>query len=455
MKKIVALLAALFIIYFTEAQKPKWVVAGPMLGYTELRTSKVWVEMQAGIASATLRYQKENGTAKTITLKKTETAFPNVFVFSITALDPGTKYNYTISAPPQTGTIGGSFTTNIFWQWRNIPVPDFSFITGSCAYFNQPEYDRLSRAPYGGDSSIFEMMAKEKSDFMLWLGDNWYTRVPDYFSAYGLNYRASRDRSLPVMQNFLKAMPHYAIWDDHDYGPNDADKSYVLKDDSRKVFMNYWCNPSYGMNGQGTYTELIQNDVAVFMLDDRWFRSNDELPDSMNGAPNKNKKMFGDEQMEWLKNALLFSKTNPHINFRIIATGSQVLNPMSPFDCMRHFSAEYNELMNFITDNKIGGIIFLTGDRHHSEIIKIDRQGAYPLYDITSSPLTSGVAKTKDAEQNNPYRIIPEIDAQNYTRFTFTGDIKNRKLTVTFLGVHGEQLGEWSVNASELAVKKD
>jgi alkaline phosphatase D len=31
-------------------------------------------------------------------------------------------------------------------------------------------------------------------------------------------------------------MSHYAIWDDHDYGPNNADKSYHLKETSRKVF---------------------------------------------------------------------------------------------------------------------------------------------------------------------------------------------------------------------------
>ncbi len=32
----------------------------------------------------------------------------------------------------------------------------------------------------------------------------------------------------------------------------------------------------------------------------------------------------------------------------------------------------------------------LSGDRHHSEVIKMERPGTYPLYDITVSPLDIG-----------------------------------------------------------------
>ena len=69
---------------------------------------------------------------------------------------------------------------------------------------NEPVYDRPG-AGYGKDSSIFETMAKEKAAFMLWLGDNWYLREADYFSAWGIWYRANHARSQPVLQPFLKA----------------------------------------------------------------------------------------------------------------------------------------------------------------------------------------------------------------------------------------------------------
>src|SRR5207247_4735628 len=142
------------------------------------------------------------------------------------------------------------------------------------------------------------------------------------YSEWGLNYRASRDRGLKILQPFWKAMPHYAIWDDHDYGWNDADKSFTLKDASRDVFMKVWANPSYGENGQGTYTKITWNDVDIFMLDDRWFRSNDKMKDSVDGKPNPAKKMYVEQQMEWLKNALLMSQVNHNINYRMIANCS-------------------------------------------------------------------------------------------------------------------------------------
>ena len=436
------------------AQKQRFIVAGPMIGHTELRTAAIWVQFAAEVKNATISYIEKNladKKAAVVNMVLSGGEF-NTANAVLTGLEPGKTYTYYIktnlSAEP---SAKGEVTTQQLWQWRK-PAPDFSFITGSCAYFNEPQYDRPGK-PYGGDSSIFETMAKEKADFMLWLGDNWYTREADYYSEWGLNYRASKDRSSPTLQGLLKAMPQYAIWDDHDYGPNDGDKSFTLKDAARNVFTKYWSNPSYGEGGQGVYSKISWNDITVFMLDDRWYRSNDGTKDSINGQPNPAKKMLGDIQMEWLKNALLQSNGNAQTNFRIIAVGSQVLNTYSPYDCFHHFPAEYDELMNFIVDNKINGVVFVTGDRHHSEIIKAERPGSYTLYDITASPLTSGVAKTRGAEANNPARVGPEIDVQNYTRFSFQGQGKERKMTVNFIGIHGENLHEWTVMAAALTDK--
>jgi len=48
------------------------------------------------------------------------------------------------------------------------------------------------------------------------------------------------------VNHFLKAMPQYAIWDDHDYGPNDTDGNYAFKEQSLKLHKQFWANPSYG-----------------------------------------------------------------------------------------------------------------------------------------------------------------------------------------------------------------
>jgi alkaline phosphatase D len=115
---------------------------------------------------------------------------------------------------------------------------------------------------------------------------------------------------------------------------------------------------------------------------------------------------------------------------------------------------EYDEIMSFLKISNISGVLFLTGDRHHSEIIKVEREGTYPLYDVTASPLTSGTHVFSGPEKNNPYRIYGLDQKQNYTKFSFSGARNQRKLTVEFFGVKGEKLGEWMVNENELKNSK-
>lgn len=451
------ILAFLIISTVTVAQKPAEVVSGPMLGPVEFRTANVWIELKEGIDDASLLYWpkgKTKASAKRIFQKKQVTSFPNIYKWAVPQLEPGSSYEYNIVAGKEAKVIGnGEFATQSLWQYRTDP-PDFSFITGSCAYFNEPGYDRPG-TPYGKDSSIFLSMAKETdASFMLWLGDNWYTREVDYYSEWGLNYRPSQDRSMAVMQPLLKAMPHYAIWDDHDYGPNNADKSYVLKEASRKVFMDYWSNPSYGQDGNGIFTRFTFNDVDFFLLDDRWFRSNDEMVDSIEGKPNAAKKMFGDQQMEWLKNALLQSQSNTMIKFRIIATGTQVLNDFSTKDCFIHYQSEFNEMMDFLNAHKIDGLVFLTGDRHLSSIIKRNRINNYSLYDITASALTAGLSRRAPGEATNPNMVAHVDDSNSYSKISFTGKGTSRTMTVKFINTKGEQLVEWSIALQDLIHQK-
>lgn len=438
--------AVIFLFSFYLLQAQPRIISGPMLGPVELRDAKIWVEVSPEVKTVSLQYNKkgEPKKIKTINYKGELGNDFNPIYFTVGGLHFNTTYEYKIGVNGKPTTKGGEFTTKDLWQWRK-PVPDFSFLTGSCSYFNEPVFDRPG-TPYGKDSSIFETMAKEKAAFMLWLGDAWYTRDVDYYSEWGLWYRASHDRATPVLQNFLKAMPHFATWDDHDYGPNDIGGSYILKEASRNVFNKYFCNPSSGQNGQGIYTMTTWGDADIFITDDRWWRSADAIKDSMNGKPNPDKQMLGKQQMGWLKNSLLHSSAT----FKIITVGSQVLNPVSPFDKWWDFPAEYEELMNFLKEYNINGVVFLTGDRHHSEIIKVERPGTYPLYDITVSPLTSGTHTFGGSEKNNPYRVVGIDEKQNYGKISFTGKRGERKLTVEYLGTKGEKLDEWSISEKEL-----
>jgi alkaline phosphatase D len=118
---------------------------------------------------------------------------------------------------------------------------------------------------------------------------------------------------------------------------------------------------------------------------------------------------------------------------------------------MHTYTKEYNELMDFLASQKISGILFFTGDRHHSEIIKLDRPALYPLYDITNSPYTAGVSKVRGAELSNPARVPGTlVEAQNFTKVSVTGKKNERMMRVEFIGIKGDKLGEWTVSENEL-----
>ena len=438
------------IIFATSifAQQNK-LISGPWAGDVQMRTAIIWAEISADVKKVAVKYYDINKPfqKRTVVYKGVVGNDFNPIKIPLNGLEFNTVYNYSLLIDDKeiTTAFTTKFTTQDLWQWRK-PAPDFSFLAGSCNYVNDPAVDRPGK-PYGNDSSIFESMAKTGAAFHVWMGDNWYTREVDFGSAWGLNYRVSHDRAQKILQPFMASMPQYAIWDDHDYGPNDEGKSFIFKEESRNIFKNYMLNPSYGEDGKGIYTKISYSDVDMFLTDDRYFRSEDEMPDSVNGMPLKDKHFFGPTQMEWLKNALIFSNAT----FKIIVVGSQVLNPLGNAENMQRYPFEYNELLNFIQAQKINGVVFFSGDRHHSEVIKVEQPGFYSLYDVTISSYTAGISKASGIEKNNIYRVNNTlVEENNFGKISVSGTKENRIMTVDFLGVKGQKLATWSVNSSSL-----
>ena len=450
MKKLFVYLPLILICLplFIHAQKSK-LISGPWAGNVELRTAMIWLEVSVDVKKVAVEYYPTISlSAKKIVTYKGELGKSfNPIKLELNDLEFGTNYQYAVLLDGKKIdlTFDTRFTTKDLWQYRK-PAPDFSFLTGSCAYFNEAKFDRPGK-PYGGDSSIFETMAKTSADFNLWLGDNWYYREVDYSSVWGLKYRASHDRGIPILQKLMASMPQYAIWDDHDFGPNDAGENYIFKNESRNIFNDYWLNPTSGENNKGIYTMINYGDVDFFLLDNRFFRSDINLADTINNIVNEDKAYFGKSQLDWLKNSLLFSRAT----FKIIVTGNQVLNPINNYECLTHYPTEYKSLIDFLSNQKINGVVFLTGDRHHSEVIEMQRPNDYPLYDITISPLTSGVGKVSGKELDNSFRVANTlIEAQNFGKISFFGSKGNRTMKVDFIGKNGEQLGNWFVEENKL-----
>jgi alkaline phosphatase D len=249
-------------------------------------------------------------------------------------------------------------------------------------------------------------------------------------------------RTHPALAKLFTSAQHIAIWDDHDFGPNDSDSSFVNKRWALDAFQRYWPTP-YAPRSEGNYGMVTVGDIDIFMLDDRWFRSANHAPDT------PDKTMFGKEQVQWLKAALLSSTAR----FKLVAAGGQFWNQGNRFEGLQEFPAEQADLRKWLEGTRIPGVIFVSGDRHISELIRIERPGLYPLVELTTSPLTAGPVRTpNESDRNNP-DVVPGslLNQRSFAMVTASGPATDRSLSIEMFDTRGQSLFAWQVRASELA----
>jgi len=415
--------------------------SGPMVCFSEMREVSLWVQTNADAIVRFEYWEKGNPANKHATINAEAIKFYGYTCELIAdEVQPGKTYQYAlfINEKLVERPYPLEFQTLPLWQWRSDP-PEFTVALGSGAYINEGQFDRPGKG-YGDGYEIFESIHKKRPDLMLWLGDNVYYREPDWNTRTGMIYRYTHSRSLPELQALLGSTHHYAIWDDHDYGPNNSDRSFWNKDNSLEIFKLFWGNPSYGVNGMpGVTTQFQWGDADFFLLDNRFFRT----PDTRKTGE---RTLMGKEQFEWLIDALCTSRAT----FKIVAIGGQVLNSVADFETYATYKEERQQLIDEITKNDIPGVIFVSGDRHFTELSKFPRQGTYPLYELTSSPMTSGPYIGAEREKNKYREEGTIVTQRNFMTMTFSGSKLERKVSVAVFDTKGKKLWSRTLEAAEL-----
>jgi alkaline phosphatase D len=414
---------------------------GPMVGYSDMKEVMLWVQTEKS-AKVKFNYWEQDKPSVKMTTDEILTTKKDGFIAKIVCdqVTMGKKYTYEVLLNNKViaRDYPLAFQSQELWQYRKDP-PTFKFALGSCNYINEEATDRPGRG-YGGFNEVFKAIHDKKPDFMIWGGDNVYYREADWGTRTGMIHRNTHSRNIPELQALLGSTHHYAIWDDHDYGTNDSDRSFWNKEMSLEMFKLFWANPNYVFKDEATTGTFQWGDVQFFMMDNRWFKAGNE-----NHTADRD--YYGKKQLTWLIDALSASSAT----FKVIVTGGQVVNPAKVFENMANFEAEREDLLKKITDAKIKGVLFVSGDRHHTVLQKLDRSGAnYPLYDLTVSPLTSGPAKPVKAEDNSPVVEGTIYTERNFAICEVSGTLKDRVLKISIFDNKGEQKWTRDIKASEL-----
>jgi alkaline phosphatase D len=422
------------------AQNNSLLQSGPMLGYSEMLESLIWVQTTKE-ASVYARYHEKDSKSRDFHTNTVITSKEEAFTARLIAdsVVPGKRYEYQLIINGQAVSLPYSteFQTQSIWKWRGN-APAFRFLTGSCAYINQTEHDRPGR-PYGGEYQIFTNMAKQSADFTVWLGDNFYYREPDWNSWTGIVNRNTHTRSTPEMQELFASSHNYFIWDDHDYGPNDSDKGFYNKEKTLEAYKLFFPNPTYGTKEmKGVITSFQWADADFFLLDNRWYRD-------PNNLKTKDKTMLGEKQLEWLFDNLVYSQAT----FKFVVMGGQFLSTAGLYETYNGngFENERQAIIDFIYEHNIKNVIFLTGDVHFTEISVLKADGKPTIWDLTFSPFTSG-SNTKGNEFNNTLRVPGTmVMERNYGMIDVNGANKERKIDIKCF--NADNVEKWSFTITQ------
>ncbi len=407
------------------------VLAGPMVGHVGPDRARIWVrlaapgrvrvEVRAGAEEAWQPARLPDGR---LAWSRARESTDGTAVCEVPGLRPGTLYEYRVVVGREAVPAAGeqSFLTP--------PLPgkpeELRVAFGSCA------------SDWGADPSqpVFRAVDALHPEVFLWLGDNVYYafRGEEWTDPGRMRQRWIRRRGVPALQPLLRRTAHYAIWDDHDYGPDNADKTYGLRQRSFAIFTRWWANPGWGSDGEvGVWHRFRRGRVEFFLLDLRSHRDPDWMP------PDRHKTQLGEVQWRWLEEALAASDAD----FKILVSSTQVLARYHAFESWDQFPADRERLLRLLRRRRIGGVVLLSGDRHVTELLRWQPpEVPYPLYELTSSPLAAGLG-TLVPDEEAPERVPGtghRVENFGWLEFSFQG--AGPELRLGARDVHGRPLYE-------------
>jgi alkaline phosphatase D len=314
-------------------------------------------------------------------------------------------------------------------QARQPDPPLTRIAFGSCADQDRP-------------LPIFDTIAATKPELLLLIGDNIYADIDHTTGKLLPAAKITRDlirqkydtmAKVPGYQKLRATCPILATWDDHDFGLNDAGTDFTLKDESQRLFLDFFgVKPDDPRRTQkGVYMAATYGPpgkrVQVIMLDTRYHRS----PLTRAKAPRPGERVrpylpntgadatvLGAEQWKWLEGEL-----RKPAEVRLLVSSIQVIADDHPFEKWGNFPDERARLYDLIASTKANGVVILSGDRHLAEVSLDTRAVGYPLYDVTSSGLNQGFKGWREPEKNsNRVAAMPYGDNFGMVLIDWSGD---------------------------------
>jgi len=328
---------------------------------------------------------------------------------------------------------------------------------GSCAEASRPQ-------------PIWDAIHERQFDLFVFLGDNIYADTRD------MSVLAAKYAELAAQPGFARLRaetPVLAIWDDHDFGEDDAGGDYPQKEESRRIFLDFWDVPADSPRRQrdGVYGSYVFGPpgrrVQVILPDLRYNRTpltpldlggadyeawaskrlaaGLEVPGPYARNPDHRATMLGERQWQWLERQF-----EVPADLRLVGSSVQVLADFTGWESWAGFARDRERLFDLIRRTHANGVVFLSGDVHYAELSKLDVNVPYPLWDLTSSGLTEEW-KVPTPNANRASEVVTDANF-GFIEIEWLG--ASTRLTLGIADATGRTRMSWVVELANLAAAR-
>ncbi|MGW3571222.1 alkaline phosphatase D family protein [Streptomyces sp. NPDC000941] len=346
--------------------------------------STAWVRCRTAPAtSATLKVSTQPNHSNPIAIGPNAPETDGVVSWQVTGLAPSTRYYYVIDDGALNTDWAGTFRTH-----PPLGTPaDFTIGAAGDAGLTGALGDDSNITNAVSNSPVFDTMRIQAlAEEWLWfshLGDIHYRNIATndpalYRAAYNdvLTYNLGFNPSARQGQ-FLRNVAMTYMWDDHDYGPNNSDRTSAAKPAAQTVYRERV--PSYplpaGTGANPIYQSWQCGRVLFIASDTRSLRD----PNSTPAAPTKT--MLGTAQKTWMEQVL----TTTTAEALVWIMPSQWLGAGTDggSDTWDNFIHERRELVQMFGDLRwLDRMIQLTADKHALAISSGpgNQYGGFPIF---------------------------------------------------------------------------
>ena len=155
--------------------------------------------------------------------------------------------------------------------------------------------------------------------------------------------------------------------------------------------------------------------------------------------------MLGPVQKAWLKQQLLEAKGT----FKVLCSSVpwDFRTKGGSLDTWNGYRAEHEEILGFLDQHKIEGVVLMSADRHRSDCWKLARPDGYDLYEFNSSRLTN---QHVHATMEKKGALFSYNEPQSFGLVTFDTTLDDPTVGYEVVNINGEKPHSITVKRSEL-----